>query len=612
MTISAINLGNTFTNNSGSTVLGGLSSGLNTQSVISSIVAAQSAQLKPLNDQVTVNNSQLSALTNLQQLLTALQTAATPLSNPSSPDPTNNLWAVNASNITSNTSQPATNFVTADVTSGATTGTYNITNITQLATATTQDTTTTFSSATAAVVVTSGSATSSPPQFNAGSFTLTGPLGSGTVTLNTGDSLTAVANDFNQQTTNTGISASVLQTAPGAYRLVFKSTTTGAASLFDLGNTATTSVTDTNTNKVFANISFQTMTSGVNEGQNASFDFNGINVVSPTNTLTGLIPGVTVNLLQNTNAVAGANITINIAPDTTSIAAGITSFANAYNSFLAFYTTQTQLNSSGTPASAAVLYSDTTLRSVYNQVTNEASSLINGITGSNPNSLAGIGISFAVIPANGTTPAINNSLSINSAVLQSSLQTEFSAVANVFGANLVSTSTNLGLFQSPTVAGVTNFTLTVSGGTYTANYTDPTTQQSTNVTLTSAAINGGGVVLKAPSGTALSGLQLIYTGDGSDSPITISSLSQGIADQINNSLTGILKPNTGLIAEDQTAIQTRTTSVQTNITNVTNQIATTRTQLLQKFATLETAIAQANSSLNLLNAQQLANSNPNG
>lgn len=600
MTISPINLGNTFTNGSGSAVIGGLSSGLNTQSTINSIVAAQSAQITPLQDQVTVNNSQLSALTQLQQLLTSLQAAAAPLSNPQSPDTSSNLWAVNTSNITSNTTQAASNYLSTSVTSDAVAGSYTISNISQLATATTQQTTTTFTSATAAVVAASGAGTG---EFNAGTINITGPGGSGTVTLNTGDSLNQVAADFNDATATTGIQATVLQTSPGVYQLVFSSTMTGANSQFDLTSSGTVTSDPSN---ALSQISFQTMTTA-NEGQDAEFDLNGVAITRPTNTISDLISGVTLNLLQNTSTEPSASFTLSIAPDTASITEGIQNFASAYNNFLAFYATQTQLNSSGTPASAAVLYSDTALNTIYNQVTNEASSIVQGIANNSPNTLASLGITFVTEPASGTTPAINNALSVDTATLQGLLTSNFSGVESVFGASMTSSSSNLALYQSPTVSGVTNINLSISGGVYTATYTDPTTKQQTTATLTATSLGTGGVVLNAPSTGALAGLSLIYTGNGSDSPVSIT-LTQGIVSQVNNSLTSYLTANTGLVATDQTAIQTKNTTINTQITSIQNQVATTRSNLLQQFSQLEEAITQANSALNYLNAQQLASS----
>jgi flagellar hook-associated protein 2 len=716
MTISPINLGSTFTNTSGSSVLSGISSGLNTQAVINSLVASQSSQVTTLQDQVTVNNSQVTALSSLQQILTQLQTAAAQLSTPQSPDPTNNAFAASTVQITSNTTQAASNFLTATANADTPAGSYTISNISQLATATTQQTSAfTVSPSTTAIVVASGavsgqfnagtftiagpsgsanvtfntgdslnqvaadfnavssttgltasvktsstgvytlaftntttgaavtfdltsasnitsdtsgvfsaqdsstytlSAATNPVvvasgaasgQFNAGSFTLTGPDGSATVTLNAGDTLSDVEADFNAKESTTGIEASLLQTSPGSYTLVFSSTTTGADTVFDLTNTAKAGTVTNDTNGALSQISFQTMTAA-NEGQDASFELNGTAITRPTNTVSDLISGVTINLLQNTSTQAGASFTLQVSPDTSGIQTAVDNFVNTYNNFLVFYAQQTALNSSGTPASSAVLYSDDTLRSVYNQLTGEAASIVSGLAKGSGNQLSDIGLSFTNTPATSSLPAVANALTVDNTTLDSYIQSNLSTVENVFGYNLTSSSSNLASFQNATNSSVSSFTVNIdqtgSPPSYTATYTDSTGAQQT-VNFTASSLGSSGIALTAPSDSALAGLVLIYTGTGNESNISVS-VTNGIAAQVNNFLTSALTANTGLLAVDESGIQTKTTSLQTQITNVNTQVANTRAELLQQYSALEAAISEANSSLDLLNAQQQA------
>jgi flagellar hook-associated protein 2 len=726
MTISAINLGSSFTNSSGTTVLSGLASGINTQSAINSIVAAQSSQITTLNDQVTVNNGQINALNTLQTLLTELQTATMQLSDPQSPEASVNAFAAVAANITSNTSQPASNFITASAVADTPAGSYTISDISNLATATSQISSTfSVSPASTPIVVASGafsgqfnagtfmiqgpsgtgsvtfsagdtlndiandfnaasgttgltataqtsstgvytlaftntstgqpatfnlnsstyiisdpshvfaeqtsatytlSAATNPVtvasgagsgQFNAGTYTIAGPGGTGTVTLNAGDTLDQIATDFNNSESSTGIAVSVIQTSPGVYQLAFNSTLTGGGSQydFDLSNTTVTTVTNGSGDPVsLGGVGFAAPV----DGQNASFDLNGTLITRPTNTISDLIPGVTLNLLENTQALPGASFTLQVTPDTTGIANAITNFANTYNAFLTFYAQQTALNSNGTPASSSVLYSDTTLRNVYNQLTAEASSIVTGLSSGSggssgsgaSNQLTGIGISFINTAATTTTPSISNTLSIDSTALQSALQNNLSGVEQVLGYNLSSSSPNLASFQNATDPTVSSFTLNVTQSTnpptYVANYTDSSGNPQ-HVDFTYNSVGTNAVALTAPANSALAGLILIYTGTGNESDIKVTT-TQGIVAQMNNFLTTALTANTGLIATDQSAISTKNTTLQTQISNVATQVANTRITLLQKFSALESAISSANSTLNLLNATQLASS----
>lgn len=599
MTIAPVNLGSFYTNSSGQSVSNGISSGLNTQSVIAGLTAAQSTQITQLNDQITVNNSQASALGTLQQILSTLQKAASTLSDPQSPDNTNNIWAIRTTNITSNTTQAASNYLTATVASGTATGTYTISNITQLAKNTVQESGT-FASVTASVVA----ATATTGQFTAGTLVIENPNGqtSASVTLNAGDNLTKVAQDFNAVSSVTGIQASVLETASGVYALAFTSTASGTKSVFDLG----TSATVTANQSLLSNISFST----IQTGQDAQFKFNNIAIDRPANTVNDLVSGVTLNLLQDTTTSPGANFNLQIAPDTTNIAASINAFANAYNNFVSFYTEQTQLNSSGTPASSAVLYNDTTLRNIYNTLSNEVASAVPGISSSVPNSLAGVGLTLTQ-PSTATSAAISpNIISVDISTLESELQSNFSAVENVFGYNLTSSSPNLILFQSSNKQTTQNFNVSVNQTatppTAFATYTSVTGANLT-VNFTTSTLSTGGVSLTGPTGSALDGLQMLYLGSDNPSGISVST-TQGIADLINNELTTALQTNTGLIANDQTAITAKNTTIQKQITTVTAQESTLKSQLLQKYSALEAAINKSNSVLALLNANQLANS----
>jgi len=597
MTISPINLGSFFTNSSGSTVSSGLASGLNTKDVIAGLTAAQSAQITTLNDQVTVNNKQVSALSDLTQVLSSLQSAVTAISNPQSVDTTNNLFAVRASQITSNTTQPASNYINATVASGTPSGTYTITDISQLATPTIQETNA-FTVASASVSVVA--ATPTAGMFNPGEIDFADGK---KVTIHTDDTLNIIEQNFNSISASTGVSASILQTAPGQFKLVFTSTTTGDASNFDLSSSGTTI---TYPSPALANLTFHSD----GTGQNAKFKLNNVDIERTTNNINDLISGVTINLTQDTTTAPGASFTLQVTPDTSSITQGINAFATAYNNFLYYYSKQTQLGSDGTPTSASTLFSDTTLRSIYDSVTGVAASLVKGLATGQPATLDALGISFTDFAGDSTTPATSNVLSVDASTLQSVLSTNFTGVENVFGSIFTASSSNLIQFQGPTQPTVSNFTVDVNQSadppTYTATYTDSNSVQQV-VNLTPKSLTTGGVSLTGPDGSVFAGMVLIYGSSGDESGITVTA-TQGIGAAIQSVLTGALQASSGLIATDQSAIQTKNTGLQTQITNTTNQLDTTRQALLQKYSALEAAINSANSTLDLLNAQQLVNS----
>lgn len=119
--------------------------------------------------------------------------------------------------------------------------------------------------------------------------------------------------------------------------------------------------------------------------------------------------------------------------------------------------------------------------------------------------------------------------------------------------------------------------------------------------------SGGSSTISGKSGTPFAGLQMIYTGDGTDT-INIS-MSQGIADKMYNSIDNVLNGQSGIfgaigmIDEAITNLQNIDTSLQKSIDNINSQVETFREQLLNKFAALEAAITASNQLLELLSAQ---------
>lgn len=598
MAISPINLGNFFTNSNGATVSSGVSSGLNTESIIKALTSANEAEVTKFEDQVKVNDSRTSSLTSLQQVLSKLQSALTPLSNPKNVDPTNNLFAVRSTEITSNTTQAATNYVGASVASGTASGVYTITDISQLATYTVQESNAfTLASATDSVVPSSPTA----GYFSAGTIVVRGQ----NITIAEGDSLADIAQAFNNVSDDTGIKASVLQTSPGIYKLIFTSTATGVDARFNLNNAGTL---DSDPSGVLTNITLAAPT----DGEDASFKLNGVTITRPTNSIDDLVDGITFNLKQNTVSQPSASIVIQIAPDYESIAQGISNFANAYNNFLYFFGQQTERNSDGSFKETAILNTDSTLRTIFNSLSTAAASVVKGLPDGALNSFSSVGINFTDYAGDSNVPATGNILSVDTSKLTSLLLTDFEGVQNVFGNGFTTSSTDLLLYKSATNAGsVTDFTLditqTPSPGSYIATYLDENNVQQT-VNFTATSLNSGGISLTADENSVLAGMVLVWGTSANATGIDVT-VTQGLLQRFQNIVDGAVKAADGLIVNSQNAIVQENKTIQKQIDAANLQLSTSRDALLQKYAALEAAITRANSVLNLLNAQQLASQN---
>ena len=158
---------------------------------------------------------------------------------------------------------------------------------------------------------------------------------------------------------------------------------------------------------------------------NASATIDGVPISSASNTITGAIPGVTLNLLATTQ---GAPVSLTVAPDESQISSEINQFVSDYNSALNLVNAQFNVtagtdSSGNATASEGVLASDPTVQSLQS-VLEQA-------------------ISYVYTPSSGTTTvstlndlgiSMNNdgTLSVDTTTLDNALITNPTDVQNFF------------------------------------------------------------------------------------------------------------------------------------------------------------------------------------
>jgi flagellar hook-associated protein 2 len=213
------------------------------------------------------------------------------------------------------------------------------------------------------------------------------------------DTLNTLASYINNQ--NLGVTASVITDSSGA-RLALYSQTSGAAG--DLTISSSTNTTG---------LSF---TKGAT-GKDALFTVDGISVTSSSNTITSVIPGVTLDLV-------GANSTtvqLSVQPDTTTAGDAVISFVNAYNTLISDINSQLDYNST-TDTSVPVLNGDSTVQLLQQQLYSGVSSAMSN--NGSISSLADLGV----------TMNDDGTLSVDSTTLVSKLASNYSDVENFFQA----------------------------------------------------------------------------------------------------------------------------------------------------------------------------------
>lgn len=138
------------------------------------------------------------------------------------------------------------------------------------------------------------------------------------VAISATDTLGTVRDNINKATGNTGVTASIINTAPNTYKLVLTSKQTGSANQISVSG-------DTNNILKLNTISVP--------GEDATFKFDGLDITRSSNVVNDLLPGLTLNLLS---ASAGA-ATITIAGDpkqNQNITTAVQNLLSSYNQIL--------------------------------------------------------------------------------------------------------------------------------------------------------------------------------------------------------------------------------------------------------------------------------------
>lgn len=610
--VTQISLGSFGTLN-GKNVLTGGASQLDTQAIIKALTDAKRAPADRLTAANTTIDSKTSAFSDLSTAFKQFQSAADSLRNvPGVGVASKNIFQYRTSSVTSSLGLSASNYLDVTAVPGTNIQNYTIDSITQLAQASKQLTGTfSLADATSASAV---SATATAGTFTAGTVYLRavdGTVGGIPLTLNTGDSLQTVADKFNEISTRTGIQASVVTESSGSYRLVFSATQTGTTYGFDFNTAAPTAgyAVENDPSGVLSQISFNAQSAN-QIAQNSIFSVDGITITRESNAVSDAISGLTFNLKQS-GLVGTLNVAIQ--PDTSVVSNAIVQFADAYNNFRTFVAKQTQLDENNKPTADAVLYNDTTFRSIISSISTEVSNVIAGITGNSPDQLSDIGLTLQDYPGDSTNLPTTNILVVDQDQLNSVLQSNFNGVRKLFEFQLSADDSNFVNFKrSNTLDGLTSFSVNIDrvGNTYQATYTDPNTGVAKTANFDYSIGSTGAVTLTGQTGTIFEGSQFVYA---SSSSATVNvSITQGYGDRFYNLINGFINTTDGIIPKAVQSLTDTKSRNEDDINTINTRVNQYQDQLVAQYANLEAAITKANQLLLVLNAQTNAQNGTNG
>jgi flagellar hook-associated protein 2 len=298
----------------------GIGSGLDVQSIVTQLVALEKAPLRQLQTQASSFQTKLSTYGTIKSQVSAMGEAAAKLSNGSG-------W--NA--VTASSSNAAAIGVTAAAGAPATSFTMQVS---QLAKAQS-----TASSAVASgSTIGSGTLTIELGQWAGTSFTAGGAT-TVNVAIDAADTLSAIASKINDA--GAGVSATVLRDASGE-RLLLRSRETGEANGFRIAAT----------DPSLSGLAFDPGNPGgqslSQSGQNALATVNNVPISSASNRLTDTLPGMTIQLQQETTQP----VEISVGTDVEAIKKNVQAFVDSYNTLSATLTSATRYDAASKTAGA--------------------------------------------------------------------------------------------------------------------------------------------------------------------------------------------------------------------------------------------------------------------
>lgn len=240
-----------------------------------------------------------------------------------------------------------------------------------------------------------------------------------------------------------------------------------------------------------------------------------ISLRSESNTVEGVIPGVTLDLLE---ANPTQTVRVTVGNDTEGVRAGIEGFVEAYNGVIGFLNQQLRYDS--LTEEAGMLIGDPLLISAQNNLRRITTGLIPGLS-TDTNRLAAIGI---------TSVMETGKLVIDDAKLNSALASNLKGVADLFSTSSTTTDSDV-VFLNATAS------TAINGGTFEVDIT----QAATRGTLQGTAIAGFPLTLTSSNNQ----IQLVVDGVES-SVLTLAAQTYNTGDELATEIQALLNADSEL------------------------------------------------------------------
>ena len=367
---------------SGTISSSGIGSGLNVSQIVTALMDVEKGPLNSINKSISKDNAQISAYGSISSQISSFQSSIAGLTTSSTIKAT-----------TASSSSAGVLSVSNDGT--ALTGEYKITNVTLAS----------------PQVITSNIDTSAYTSINSSIGTTGSITISGTTITPTSYTVAGLVEAINNANIS-GISATVANLGTSAapdYQIRIVNTSDTAATIaLSAGND-------------FSGLAFTSA-----DAVAGSLTINGTTVARSSNTISDLIPGLTINL------VGTGNSTITVAQDNSALSSKISAFVTAFN---ALDKSLKDISSyDATAKKGAALYGDAAIVGLRREIRSIITSTLGVDSTTSYNRLSQVGVSFKT----------DGTLSLDSTALNTAISTNFNKVAKLFSGTGVSTD-SLGL-----------------------------------------------------------------------------------------------------------------------------------------------------------------------
>jgi flagellar hook-associated protein 2 len=403
---------------------------------------------------------------------------------------------------------------------------------------------------------------------SAGFASASSSLGAGSITIQVGGGTPATVNIASGQDTLNGIADAINQADVGvqaavvyngsSYQLSLTAQSTGTAGAFTVGGSG-------------GEAEFSYTPGGTSNGltvtqssANASFSLDNIPITSSSNTITNVVPGVTLTLTGSGSA------TVTVTQDVSALDQAADGLVTALNNVLQ---TIDQNSTYSATSGAGPLLGDVELQLLSNNLLNAINNPTSGVAANSPyTSLSSIGFS---ITADGT-------ISLNDQQLENAAQSNYGAVAGLLGGFAVADNGNVSVQDIGSA----------QAGSYAINVTANNAGSITGTVDSEAASGSNGLLVVTGAGPAQGlSLQIAAGATGALGQVTV---SQGVYGTLNNLVSAALASGGGGVTGEINSLNNTITSMNQQISQLQQEAQQETAQLTQQFTNAQATLSQLN------------------